>query len=105
MASMTASLLLRNVRLLLPQDGLAAGARAALVMVQGRIRALVPDTDARRAAPAGIAECDGGGGWLLPGIVDAHFHLLGYASSLVSVDCGPERVRSIAEIQARVREA
>lgn len=39
---------------------------------------------------------------LLPGFIDAHCHLLSYAASLLSVDCGPRAVRSITDIQAKL---
>jgi hypothetical protein len=43
------------------------------------------------------------GGCALPAFIDAHVHLLASAAARVSVDCGPERVRSIEELQAALR--
>lgn len=40
---------------------------------------------------------------IVPGFNDAHCHPLAYAASLLSVDCGPSSVRSIAELRARIR--
>ena len=40
---------------------------------------------------------------MLPGFIDAHCHLLAYAASLLSVDCSPAAVSSIADIQAAIR--
>jgi len=48
---------------------------------------------------------DGRGLTLLPGFIDAHCHLLSYAASLLSVDCGPRAVRSIGDIQAALGAA
>ena len=44
---------------------------------------------------------------VLPGFIDTHFHLHGFAESLITLDLSPHNnVRSIADIQARVsREA
>ncbi len=41
---------------------------------------------------------------IVPGFNDAHCHPLGFTTSLLSVDCKPSAVRSIAEIQATIRE-
>jgi hypothetical protein len=48
---------------------------------------------------------DGGGLTLLPGFIDAHCHVLSYAASLLSIDCSPRAVRSIADIQATLAAA
>ncbi|MCH8205755.1 MAG: amidohydrolase [Chloroflexi bacterium] len=41
---------------------------------------------------------------LLPGFIDAHCHLMAYASSLLAVDCAPSAVGSIEEINDVVRQ-
>ena len=49
---------------------------------------------------------DCSGRTLLPGLIDAHLHLLAYASSLVAVDCSPSSAGSIGQIgQALGRRA
>lgn len=98
---MTGPLLLRNVRLLLPAGGLPGGTSVALAIGDGRVQWLGHERDAAPAS-SGIRVVDGGGGWLLPGIIDTHFHLLGFAVALVSVDCRPAQVTSIADIQQRI---
>jgi predicted amidohydrolase YtcJ len=40
---------------------------------------------------------------LLPGLVDAHCHLLALAGSLMGVDCSPTVVGSIAQLQGEIR--
>ena len=40
---------------------------------------------------------------LLPGFVDSHCHLMALASSLTSLDCGPDAVRSLGALQRLVR--
>lgn len=42
-----------------------------IVLAEGRIAALSPDVE----VPAGAAVIDAAGGWVLPGLVDAHVHL------------------------------
>ncbi|MCM2252112.1 MAG: amidohydrolase family protein, partial [Ramlibacter sp.] len=74
-------------------------------LVGGRI-AVVSD----RAVPAGprwrgVPQFDCGGRTLLPGFIDPHCHLLAYARSLTTLDVGPSRVRSIAQLQAAVADA
>jgi predicted amidohydrolase YtcJ len=44
------------------------------------------------------------GGTLIPGFNDAHCHILSFASSLLSVDCSPFAVSSIADIKARIHK-
>ena len=46
---------------------------------------------------------DCGGATLLPGLNDAHIHLLAYAASLGHVDCGRDVVASIQDIQRLVQ--
>ena len=77
--------------------------RAEAVAVEnGRITALGSDADILALkSRAALIDCRGGA--LLPGFVDAHMHLLAYAASLVSVDCSPDAVSSIAEIQDALR--
>ena len=48
-------------------------------------------------------EIDCQGMALAPGFVDAHCHLMGLASSLVSVDCRPGKARSISQIVEAIR--
>ncbi len=51
-----------------------------------------------------IIDCNGK--TLLPGFIDAHCHVHGYAEALVSLNLAPKaKIHSIADIQDRVREA
>jgi predicted amidohydrolase YtcJ len=54
---------------------------------------------------AGEEEIDAAGCALLPGLHDHHIHLRALAAAQASVAVGPERVRSAAELAARLREA
>jgi predicted amidohydrolase YtcJ len=50
---------------------------------------------------AKLIDCQGH--TLVPGMIDAHCHLLAYASSLLAVDCSPSSVRSIVDIKEAIR--
>ena len=54
---------------------------------------------------AGEEELNAAGCALLPGLHDHHLHLRALAAAQSSVRIGPERVRSAAELTARLREA
>jgi predicted amidohydrolase YtcJ len=76
----------------------------ALAVEGERIVAVGSDGEIRgqaRSPDAEVIDCRGRA--LLPGFIDAHCHVLAYAASLLSVDCSPEAVSSIADIQAAIR--
>jgi predicted amidohydrolase YtcJ len=79
--------------------------RAQAVAVEGeRILAVGSDAEIRRQARSANAEViDCRGRAVLPGFIDAHCHVLAYAASLLAVDCSPDAVSSIGDIQAAVR--
>jgi predicted amidohydrolase YtcJ len=78
---------------------------AQAVAVQGeRILAVGWDGEIRRQARSPDADAiDCRGQAVLPGFIDAHCHVLSYAASLLAVDCSPDAVSSISDIQAAVR--
>ena len=41
---------------------------------------------------------------VIPGFNDAHIHVLAYASNLLGVDCSPASVKSISDIQDKLRQ-
>ncbi len=67
----------------------------------GRIRECEPGL----RATAGEAEIDAAGCALLPGLHDHHVHLRALAAAQASVQVGPDRARSAAELSARLRAA
>ncbi|MDE3095069.1 MAG: amidohydrolase family protein [Chloroflexota bacterium] len=77
--------------------------RATAVLVRDGTVAAVGG-DALAASP-GARHIDCAGGVLAPAFIDPHCHLLAAAARACSVDCSPVAVRSIAEIQDRLREA
>ncbi len=49
-----------------------------------------------------VIDCEGM--TVIPGFNDAHIHVLSYVSNLLSVDCSPVSVKSISDIQDRLRQ-
>jgi len=79
--------------------------RAQLVAIEAGKIVWVGDNDAAQnfvVRKERKIDCEGM--TLVPGFNDAHCHVLAFASSLISVDCSPSSVGSIADIQARIRE-
>jgi predicted amidohydrolase YtcJ len=74
MSSPSATVLIRNARVytMNPQQPWAE----ALALAGNRIAWCGADADAAQWRGAGTREIDGGGGLLLPGLIDSHFHLL-----------------------------
>src|SRR4030043_536164 len=52
--------------------------------------------------PGRLINCDGM--MVIPGFNDAHIHVLAYASNLLGVDCSPASVKSISDIQDKLRQ-
>lgn len=67
--------LIRNGTLI---DGNGGGVvpDAAVLVQDNRIRAVAAGADAERLRGAGVAEIDAGGGYILPGFIDTHVHLM-----------------------------
>ncbi|MBI4496677.1 MAG: amidohydrolase [Chloroflexi bacterium] len=77
----------------------------AVAVRAGRILAVGATAALRDLAGRGTRRINCGGGTVLPGFHDPHLHVLGHAGSLLGVDCGPPGVRSLADLQARIRAA
>ncbi|MEK7815180.1 MAG: amidohydrolase family protein, partial [Chloroflexota bacterium] len=95
-----ADLLLVNARVIT----LEPGQPATVVVVRGATIAAVGGhalVAAWRGPRTRTIDCQGM--TLLPGLIDAHCHLLALAASLTAVDCGPGAVRSIEELKEAVR--
>lgn len=83
----------------------ASRPRADAVVVSGERIAWVGER--RELSPATVAAADVidcGGQTVVPGFIDAHCHVLAYAASLLAVDCSPDVVSCIGDIQRRVGE-
>lgn len=100
---MPASLIFHNVRVLTMEP---SRPQAEAVAVAGdRLVAVGSEAWVARQRGPQTRLVDGRGLTLLPGFIDAHCHLLSYAASLLSVDCSPRAVRSIADIRAALAAA
>lgn len=85
----------------------AALPKARLVYIKdGFIRAVSHEERPNDYGSKKTARIDCGGKTVLPGFIDPHFHFHGYADSLLSLNLSPRNhVRSIADIQSKIREA
>jgi len=100
-------MLIRNA-LVWPTGGSAVNASSSLSQSIADVR--IAGTRVRECRPglrpaAGEVEIDAEGCALLPGLHDHHVHLRAAAAALASVEVGPQRVRSAAELAARLAEA
>ena len=78
---------------------------AELVAIRGdRIAWVGSNDDLAGLSSRGTKLIDCQGRTLVPGFIDAHCHVIAYASSLLAVDCGPGAVASIGEIKEALRE-
>jgi predicted amidohydrolase YtcJ len=78
--------------------------RAAMVAIEGsRILKVSGEEDIESCKRAKTRTVDCQGKTVVPGFNDAHCHHSGFVTSLLSVDCRFPAVRSIAEIQERIR--
>jgi predicted amidohydrolase YtcJ len=99
--SLTPDLILTNANVVTLDPSMP---HAEMVAIRnGRIQFIGKSTDLGGATTAGTKVIDCHGKTLLPGLIDAHFHLLGFAESLVTLSLEPRNnVRSIADIQAKI---
>jgi predicted amidohydrolase YtcJ len=74
----------------------------ALLVEGGDVVVAGSEAEARRAAPAGVDRRDLAGGLLLPGLIDAHFHVTEVTRVREGLDLAP--VRSIEALTDRIRE-
>ncbi len=99
---MTADLILSNARAITlnPHQPLAQAVAIAGETIQavGDLR----EIQALATKKTEVIDCRGL--TLLPGFVDAHCHLLALAGSLTGVDCSPEAVKSVVDLQRTVRK-
>ncbi|WP_258061973.1 amidohydrolase [Arthrobacter sp. ZGTC412] len=81
-------------------DGFSAD---AFVVEGSRFIHVGKEADAQQAAGEGAAEVDLAGGFVLPGFIDAHTHLLSMGQSLQKVPL--REATNLADLQRRLREA
>ncbi len=80
--------------------------KGRLVAVRaGKIMAVTGDEKIKELRGRDTKVIDCKGKTLVPGFIDAHFHLHAFAESLVTLDLTPQnRVRSVSDIQAGIRK-
>ena len=100
---MTASLIFHNVRVFTMEPSRPSA--EAVAVAGDRLLAVGSEAWVARHRSPETRLVDGRGRALLPGFIDAHCHLLSYAASLLSIDCSPRAVRSIADIRAALAAA
>jgi len=100
--SLPADILLHNAKVITLDR---SQPRAEMVAIKGNQILQVgreEDLASFKGAKPRIIDCQGK--TIVPGFNDAHCHPLSLAASLLSVDCRPSSVRSIVELQAKIRQ-
>ncbi len=70
---------------------------------EGRISLVASNVEPNSIRGPNTLIIDCRGQTLIPGFIDAHCHVLAYASSLLAVDCGPAAASSIEDIKRAIR--
>lgn len=96
----SADIVLLNGRILAGQ-----GSPTALAVAGGRVLAVGHDAEIRRFATKRTTILDCAGCAVIPGIVDAHCHLLASAAASVRVDCRPAATGDVNAIVDALRRA
>ncbi len=81
------------------------GNPTALAIAGGQVVATGDDREIRRLATAKSTVLDCGGRTVIPGIVDAHCHVLATAATGLRVDCQPAAARDVEEIVDALRRS
>ncbi len=96
----SAEILLLNGKILAGE-----GSPSALAVSGGRVVATGDDREIRRLGTPGATVLDCGGRAVIPGIVDAHCHLLATAAISLRVDCRPAATPDVESIVEALRGA
>ncbi|MDY6834695.1 MAG: amidohydrolase [Chloroflexota bacterium] len=100
MSDRSADLILHNARVITLVEALPFAEMVAIK--NGKIHALgdAYEVDIFRGAETKLIDCEGGA--IIPGFNDAHCHPLGFATTLLYIDCSSPEVRSISDIQRNI---
>jgi hypothetical protein len=79
--------------------------RASMLVRDGRIAVIGPADEVRAAAGAGAAVLRLDGATVIPGLIDAHCHVMDVGYLAAGADCGQPAAPDIAAVQARLRAA
>src|SRR5262245_64671567 len=83
-------------------DGTTA---SAVAIRAGKIVAIGHDRDVLAFRQPGTRVIDAGGRTVLPGFIEPHNHMVGYATALIGVDARTPPNETIADIVTRLRQA
>ena len=78
---------------------------SAVAIRAGKIVAVGRDRDVLAFRQPGMCIIDAGGRTVLPGFIEPHNHMVGYATALIGVDARTPPNETIADIVARLRHA
>ena len=78
---------------------------SAVAIRAGKIVAMGRDRDVLALRQPGMRIIDAGGRTVLPGFIEPHNHMVGYATALIGVDARTPPNETIADIVARLRQA
>jgi predicted amidohydrolase YtcJ len=81
------------------------GAAESMLVRDGRIAAIGPAAAVRAAAEPGAAVVAMDGATVIPGLIDAHCHVMNIGYLAAGADCSQPAAPDIAAIQARMRAA
>ena len=82
-----------------------AGRAESMLVRDGRIAAIGPAAAVRAAAEPGAAVVRLDGATVIPGLIDAHCHVMNIGYLAAGADCSQPAAPDIAAVQARLREA
>jgi len=98
-----ADLILNNANVITMDPALPRAKRVAIR--DGKISAVAGNDKLKELRHKNTEVIDCKGKTVLPGFIDAHFHLHGFAESLVALNLEPRNnVRSISEMQERIKQ-
>lgn len=83
----------------------ARGDPTALAVAGGKVLAIGEERDIRRLASSRTTILDCAGRTVIPGIVDAHCHVLAAAATGLRVNCRPDATREVGDVVDALRRA
>ena len=81
------------------------GGAGSMLVRDGRVAVIGPAAAVRAAAEPGAAVVRLDGATVVPGLIDAHCHVMNIGYLAAGADCSQPAAPDIAAIQARLREA
>jgi predicted amidohydrolase YtcJ len=88
-----------------PGSGAETSGAGSMLVRDGRIAAIGPAAAVRAAAEPGAAVVGMNGATVIPGLIDAHCHVMNIGYLAAGADCSQPSAPDIAAIQARMRMA